>query len=116
MELNFSLSEVAQQRNTAPLIAHVLAEVCEKHSVKPVALRASDRRHHIGRIRNEFFYRALIETPKPKTMIGRMVGVHGSTVAHGAMCHAIDNNLPLPRGYHPSRLNRIRNGQRRSKL
>jgi Bacterial dnaA protein helix-turn-helix len=105
MELTLSLPE--KQFARKPLLLTIFLEVCARHRLRPIAIRAPDRSTHIVMARNEFFYRAAAETDHSIAYIGRFLGRNHTTVIHSSTHHAFDNDLPLPRGGYPSRTSRI---------
>src|SRR5262245_34213950 len=83
-------------------LAELLVAVCAQHNVPVPAIVGYARGRRESSVRQEFFYRAVMETDASLAMIGRFcAGRDHSTVYHGAWNHAAKNGLTKP-----SQLNR----------
>ncbi len=85
------------ERPVSPILSmkHILREVCWKHGVTKAEMESQRRTRHITKARQEFYYRATMETPASFPQIGKMVGNRDhTTVLHGARVYAERNGLP----------------------
>ena len=112
MELNNALPSQSDEIKKVLPLRLIFNEVCEKHNLCTAEMMAEDRHLALVLARNEFFYRALIETTKSSVTIASFVKRHHTTVLHGAIKHALIYRLRLPRGGTSSRAKRIMNGRK----
>lgn len=81
-----------------PPVRQILWEVAAKHQLLSSDIAGPLRTHPVMIARHEFFYRALAETTASSVQIGQICGGKDhTTVANGAVRHAVRNGLPFPR-------------------
>jgi hypothetical protein len=76
----------------------ILKDVAAKHGVTPETILSRNKKQWIANIRHEFYYRAVSDTVKSFSEIGRFCGGRDhTTVLYGVSHHCAKNNLPHPR-------------------
>ena len=114
METSVQLQQDRASRNPAPDLYSLFDDVCDFHGLEREWVASRCRSKHIIAARNEFLYRALAETLVPIAEVAAFLCMHLSSLAYAAAVHALDHDLPIPRGACPSRV--FRADSRRKRL
>lgn len=94
------LSAKSPKIKFVPQPLHKIAlEICAKYGITLPLLRGNRRLGPLVAARNEFYYRAAMETEKSRPEIGIFIKRDQSTVSYGLIRYALSHNLPVPRGY-----------------
>lgn len=109
METSVYLPASAPSRKPSSIrsLSVIFFEICNYCDVFPEELGYRDRRPHVVRARNEFYYRVLTETTHSIQFVARYMGSDHSSVMYGVCRHALAFNLPLPRGDYRCTLKQI---------
>jgi hypothetical protein len=107
MDLNVSLAEKRPERNPVPALRQIFIKACIDHGLSVYDVGFANRQAKAVACRNEYFFKALADTRKSTTQIGRLLGTDHTTVMYGSAVYALTHGLPLARGGTPSRVRRI---------
>jgi hypothetical protein len=113
METTLQVLELPRPRKTPPDIYALFDDVCAFHGLEREWVASRCRSKHIVVARNEFLYRALAETSVPIAEVAAFLCMHLSSLAYAAAAHALDHDLPIPRGACPSRVHRADSRRKR---
>ena len=81
--------------STGDMLKHILIGVCVKYGLTRAEVKSKRRTRNLIPARQEFCYRAVMETPASMPQIGRFLGGRDhTTVLHAARRHADINRLP----------------------
>ena len=81
--------------STGDMMKHIMFEVCVKYGLTRSEVRSQRRTKNLIPARQEFCYRAVMETPASMPQIGKFLGGRDhTTVLHAARRHADINRLP----------------------
>lgn len=88
--------ELAEHKGEMTL-SRIMQEVAHKYKVSIMEIKSARRHYAIVKPRQEFYYRAKLETLNSLPAIGKYCGGRDhTTVLHGVRKYAKDHDLPLP--------------------
>lgn len=93
----YRFGELTEKGERIPRLKDIMEEVAEKHGIGVLDVKSKRRSSHLVKARQEFFYRARMETMQSLPAIAAFCGGRDHTTAlHGVKKHALVNNKPLP--------------------